>query len=128
MIYENDTVAKLPLYKEGTQSIQRLAAHVQDLAAHGLDVVPQTVKNGSITMPRMHLPMLSNYIKEIIAQNPEQVQEIVEKLWQNILRSSEEVEASKNMLLTAVGPHITEGVYRVDSAELLLPEWRICLF
>lgn len=29
---------------------------------------------------------------------------------------------------SAVGPHITEGVYRVDSAELLLPEWRICLF
>lgn len=78
MIYENDTVAKLPLYKEGTQSIQRLAAHVQDLAAHGLDVVPQTVKNGSITMPRVHLPMLSNYIKEIIAQKPEQVQEIIE--------------------------------------------------
>lgn len=109
VIYENDTVAKLPLYKEGTQSIQRLAAHVQDLAAHGLDVVPQTVKNGSITMPRMHLPMLSNYIKEIIAQNPEQVQEIVEKLWQNILRSSEEVEASKNMLLTQDTRHLPWG-------------------
>ena len=90
MIYEDDSVAKIPLYMEGTQNMQQLCAHVQDLAACGLDVVPQTIESGRITMPRMHLPMLSNYIKDIIAQDPEQVKEIVEQLWQNILRSSNE--------------------------------------
>ena len=66
VIYEDDSVAKIPLYMEGTQNMQQLCAHVQDLAARGLDVVPQTIESGRITMPRMHLPMLSNYIKEDI--------------------------------------------------------------
>lgn len=109
VIYEDDSVAKIPLYMEGTQNMQQLCAHVQDLAARGLDVVPQTIESGRITMPRMHLPMLSNYIKDIIAQDPEQVKEIVEQLWQNILRSSNETDASKNALLTEDTKHLPWG-------------------
>ena len=109
VIYEDDSVAKIPLYMEGTQNMQQLCAHVQDLAACGLDVVPQTIESGRITMPRMHLPMLSNYIKDIIAQDPEQVKEIVEQLWQNILRSSNETDASKNALLTEDTKHLPWG-------------------
>ena len=49
VIYEDDSVAKIPLYIEGTQNMQQLCAHVQDLAACGLDVVPQTNESSRIS-------------------------------------------------------------------------------
>lgn len=100
VIYEDDSVAKISLYEDGKENAIKLYENIQDIAAHGLKTVPQSVDGMKIIMPRIYAPMLSNYIKDCIVQNPEEVKELVEQLWQNILRSSEEVDASENILMT----------------------------
>lgn len=100
VIYEDDSVAKIPLYKEGEESVRKLCEGTEDIAAHRLKTVPLSVDGNRITMPFIQAPMLSNYIKDKIAQHPGEVKAIVEQLWQNILRSSEETDASENTLMT----------------------------
>ena len=100
VIYEGESVAKIPLYKEGKQSIKQLCQTAKDIAAHGLEVVPQSYDGEKMIMPRIYAPMLSNYIKDRMAQDPDEVKKIVERLWQNILASSEEIDESQNILLT----------------------------
>lgn len=100
VIYEDDSVAKIPLHEKGKENAIKLYENIQDIAAHGLKTVPQSVDGMKIIMPRIYAPMLSNYIKDCIVQNPEEVKELVERLWQNILRSSEEIDASENILMT----------------------------
>lgn len=100
VIYEDEKVAKIPLYQEGERNIMKLYERMEDIAAHGLNIVPQSVDGTEIIMPRIYAPMLSNVMKEKIVQNSEEMKEIVERLWQNILRSSEEVNASENVLVT----------------------------
>lgn len=100
VIYEDDSVAKISLYEDGKENAIKLYENIQDIAAHGLKTVPQSVDGMKIIMPRIYAPMLSNYIKDRIVQNPEEVKGLVERLWQNILRSSEEIDASENILMT----------------------------
>ena len=109
VIYEDEKVAKIPLYQEGERNIMKLYERMEDIAAHGLNIVPQSVDGTKIIMPRIYAPMLSNVMKEKIVQNSEEMKEIVERLWQNILRSSEEVNASENVLVTEDTKNLSWG-------------------
>lgn len=109
VIYDNDVVIKKPLYQEGVENARKLYTMQEEIRSHGLTVVSQKFESGDIVMPCIQAPMLSNYIKDIIAERPDEVKEIVEKLWQNILISSEEVSASDNKLLTEETKNLSWG-------------------
>ncbi len=99
VIYGEEKVLKKPLYDEGAENAILSCEHIADIKAHGLSVAEHTWDGEKILMPYIKHETLSNYIKSIIAANPDEVKDIVERLWQNILKSSEETNAEENRLL-----------------------------
>lgn len=102
-IHENGTVCKRPLYPQGNESAGRLYENIMDLQAHGIPVVPHSWKDGdgerrTLQLPYIKHPTLSNYIKKILPESPEEFEGLVERIYQYILQSSEEVPAEENTL------------------------------
>lgn len=102
-IHENGIVCKRPLYPQGNESAGKLYENIMDLQAHGIPVVPHRWKDGdkecrTLQLPYIKHPTLSNYIKKILPESPEEFEGLVEKIYQYILQSSEEVPAEENAL------------------------------
>lgn len=102
-IHAGGVVCKQPLYPQGNQNARKLYGNIADLQAHGIPVVPHVWKNGdgecrALQMPYIKHPTLSNYIKKILPDHPDEFEELVERIYQYILQSSEEVHEGENAL------------------------------
>lgn len=95
-IYEKDStgrqqVVKRPIYAEGKENALLLQKNMEELAAHGIPVVEQKQSaDGSITMPYITHPTLSNYLKELIRTDVTEFEHIIDRIYEYILKSSEE--------------------------------------
>jgi len=84
-------VYKMPLYREGIESAKKLYGHIQDLDAHGIPVVPHKLRaDGSLELPYVAYPTLSNYIKELMPRDIDAFLCIIDKLFRYIMQSSEQ--------------------------------------
>ena len=102
-IHEDGTVRKRALYPQGNGSAVRLYENIADLQAHGIPAVPHSWAGAAgeckaLRLPYIEYPTLSNYIKKILPGNPEEFEALVERIYQYILQSSEEVPAGHNAL------------------------------
>lgn len=99
VIQNNHTVKKTPLFPEGQENARRLFAQVEELRQHQIPVVKhRLLEDGSLELPFISWPTLSNYIKEIIWQDTEIFVRLVDQLYSYILMSSEQTDASENRL------------------------------
>lgn len=99
-IYADGVVIKRPLYEEGKKSARDLLSHMEDLEAHGIPVVRHTLQaDGSLELPYVSWPTLSNYIKTVIKEDTEEFLRILDRIYSYILQSSESAPASENTLL-----------------------------
>ena len=102
VIYEN-RVVKQPLYNEGICNAKLLVEHLQDLKAHKIPVIDQTLKaDGSIEMPVIYALTLSDYLKCEMNENIEHFDAILDRLYQYILSSSEYALQEENQLLKQI--------------------------
>ena len=102
-IHANGTVRKQPLYPQGIESAGKLYENIMDLQAHGIPVVPHSWKDGdgkcgTLQLPYIKHPTLSNYIKKLLPGKIEEFESLVERIYQYILQSSEEAPAGQNAL------------------------------
>lgn len=88
---------KKALYPEGRRSLQMLVENILDLEKHGIDIVPHSFDGEKIEMPRMELPTLSDYLKRAIKKDPKEFTDLFDLLYEQILKSSDQVEADKNL-------------------------------
>lgn len=90
-------VNKKSLYKEGRENQKKLYNNILDLEKHGIPVVQHTWfgENG-LEMPCIDYMTLSNYIKKIISKDINEFLNIIKKLYEYILASSNVVNPSKN--------------------------------
>lgn len=116
-------VNKMPLYDEGKQSAAGLIDSVRDLEAHSIPVVEHSLNaDGTITMPYIKSDTLSNYIKKVMPTNVDKFLSIVDRIWDYILRSSEEVGADDNRLidhLVEIGKGTREELLSKDFGPIL---------
>ena len=90
VILKGGRVRKVPLFGEGRASARQLYEHIEDLRRHGIPVAPHTLEpDGSLTMPYIPWPTLSNYIKEVIREDQEEFLALIDQIYRYILQSSE---------------------------------------
>lgn len=116
VIRANGGVQKTPLYEQGRCSLRKAYANILDLQAHGIPVVEHKLLPGdSLGLPFVSWPTLSDYIKEIMQGNTEEFLELIDRIYEYILLSSEEVPEEENALPAALGLCMPGG--RPETAE-----------
>lgn len=109
-IHEDESVTKTPITYSKNHSVKTLIENTEDLAAHGIPVLKHEVIGKSqeieteadvdaisqssiisLKMPYVKYDTLSNYIKQIISTDTDQVLTIIDKIYEFILQSSETV-------------------------------------
>lgn len=88
-IHENHRVTKTPIAPEGQETLQHLCETQQALQACGVRTVPCTYADGRLTMPFVEGKNLVSQLSELAhAGQPERFAQLLEGLWQQILKSS----------------------------------------
>ena len=100
-IRTDGTVRKTPLFPEGKENARNLYDNIEDLRQHGIPVVDhQLLPDGSLEMPYISWPTLSNYIKEVIKEDQEAFLSLIDRIYEYILKSSDQAPDSENALLS----------------------------
>lgn len=103
-IWKDGIVRKTPLFPEGKENAGKLYDSIEDLRKHQIPVVEHTLlPDGSLELPFISWPTLSNYIKEIIREDQEEFLSILDRIYDNILKASSQVSAGENALLERIG-------------------------
>lgn len=99
-IYGDYSVSKEAIHPEGLSNMKRIAENINDLQRHGLCVVPCQLEDNKLRMPFYNAPLLSSVLDDFIADGKEVFTELFDRLYENILQSSEIVDDRENVLLT----------------------------
>ena len=108
VIFKDGTVEKRPLYTEGIKGLKRLSENLRELKARGIPVISYRLENGRLVMPKVPAPTLSNYLRKLVTYDTDGFIQCLDKLYQYILQSSEQVPSEKNALLE-LAPHANWG-------------------
>ena len=99
-IRKDGMVRKAPLYQKGRVNGEKLYECSRDLLSRGIPVVEHKMReDGSLDMPYVPWPTLSNYIKSIMKDRTERVLQLIDRIYGYILQSSEQVATECNELL-----------------------------
>lgn len=85
------TVRKAALYPEGTASLAEMQKNTETLRERGVPVIRETMIQDDVIMPRYYLPTLQNRLPAIAEEGEEQLEEVFDRLYEMILRSSETI-------------------------------------
>lgn len=99
-IRRDGVVRKVPLYQKSRAGGENLYKNSLDLLSRSIPVVEHKMReDGSIDMPYIPWPTLSNYIKGVMKPRPEYVLELIDRIYSYVLQSSDQVPAECNELL-----------------------------
>ncbi|WP_188399484.1 LicD family protein [Sporomusa sp. GT1] len=121
VIYDNGTVKKKSLYREGEEATKALYRHIQELHQRGVPVVPHRWEQGALVMPFIQGLTLSNYLKEIVKTDTRQFLQILDQLYTWILASSEAVPAESNALCNEETKQLDWGIILKTAYFELIP-------
>ena len=98
VIQNNDTVIKRALYPEGKAVLQNVYENLCDIRNRGVSIVPVRMQDSCLEMPFIREKNLADLLAEMIHRDREEFEDIIEKLYQEILRSAEHVSISRSAL------------------------------
>ena len=98
VIQNDDTVVKRALYPEGTAVLQSVYENLCSICGRGISIVPVRIQGGCLEMPFIREKNLADLLAEMIHRDREEFEATIEKLYQEILRSSEHVSISQSAL------------------------------
>lgn len=120
-VIRKDSVSKQPLYMEGRQALERLCRNMMDLQAHGVRVIDHTFTEGVLSMPFIKGKNLMCYLQDEVHQDSSVFFEVVDKLYDTILHSSEEANACDNALLNENNCHLDFGEILTEAYIDMIP-------
>ncbi|GBG07205.1 hypothetical protein PAT3040_01753, partial [Paenibacillus agaridevorans] len=94
-IHSDNKVYKRPLHRDGQISLQHIYSNLMDIQAQGLAIVPHHLEHGSLQMPYVQAPTLSEFMGQILKQNTNLFIELFDELFNCILSSSIPVESGE---------------------------------
>ncbi len=95
-LHESGQARKTALHNAGIRSLENMYANLMDIKKHNVAIVPQEFKERFIEMPFVQAPTLSDYLKMIIRDDTKTFEEMFEKLYEEILKSSDHISSAKN--------------------------------
>jgi len=99
IIAQDGLVRKAPLYDEGKAHAKLVYEYINDLKARGVPVVSHQWDGKELSMPFVRADTLSNYLKKLVSEDKNEFLNIIERLYQVILTSSEIAANNDNALL-----------------------------
>lgn len=102
-IHADHHVSKTPLAPQGEANLRGAWEHIRDIAAHGIGVVPHRWAGDHIEMPYVEAPALMQHLEQTLRQDPQAFVQLMDRLYDCILRSSEPVAAEENRLPLPAG-------------------------
>lgn len=89
VIRKSGIVEKRAVYPEGTEKLEALLEHGQDLKAHGLQVVEAKLVDGVYQMPYVDAPVGQVYLQQLLFHDKEKFLEAMDHFRDLIMQSSE---------------------------------------
>lgn len=116
-IHEGNFMYKEALYPKGSEILNRMAANIADMKAHGIRVVPhdRQVYN-RVQMPYLEYPTLMSVLRKAVQDDVNLFVSLLDQVWKDICQSSDEVSQDRNPLCRQWGENedwgpIMESVY-----------------
>ncbi len=91
ILRKDETVHKLPVFKEGFEKIEGLLDSNAYLTQHGIRMVETNVTGNGVDMPYIHEITALEYLRTLVLKDTEAFIHELDKLWELILQSSEHV-------------------------------------
>lgn len=110
VIYNDESVHKKAIYKEGEARIELVYNNMMDLKQRGIHIVPHDRDKQSLIMPFVCDIMLSNYLREIAHEKPAEFEACIDQLYQVIIKSSEHALPSENRFPIKKGASVDFGI------------------
>lgn len=108
-IHDNDTVKKKALYSAGIKSVRSVYENIQELEQRGIHVVPHRWEDRGVAMPFVKSATFSDYLRSIVKEKPNLFEELLDRLYSQILMSSDRAPDEENALLEGADKHIDFG-------------------
>ncbi|MBQ6475230.1 MAG: LicD family protein [Clostridia bacterium] len=109
------TVEKKALRREGIRTLRASYEYLEEIRSRGLETVPQRWEEDRIVMPRVEEPGLLETIRVYAERHEkEEVLTLFDRMWENILGSSEEADPAEqteewNVTAEEAGPYLQKG-------------------
>lgn len=91
IIRKDNRVEKRPVYVEGKSKLNALMSNTAYLKEHGIHVVEMTIENDACVMSYIHAQSTLEYLRGLLLQDKDAFLKEMDRLWQLILHSSEQV-------------------------------------
>lgn len=95
-VHADGFVRKTALYPQGVAGLHRAYEAISLLASRGVPVVSHTLEENDLLMPRMELPVLTAYLQQCLQTHPQQVLDLMDLLYHDILASSDLAAPEEN--------------------------------
>lgn len=98
-ICSDGTVRKSACFSEGTENIAGAYRNLEELKNQGIQVADHWMEKKALVMPFIKGSLLSIWLREHLAEGPEIVEDMFQKLFELILQSSEHATDGQNALM-----------------------------
>lgn len=95
IIMADQSVQKKILHPDGRKSLELLHQNQQELLEHGVCCVDEQLKMDALEMPYVEGRSLIEHLKYLFLHQPEQVEAVMDLLYTEVLKSSEQVSFSE---------------------------------
>lgn len=98
-IHEGDVMYKEAIYPKGKEILDNMVVHIEDMEAHGIQVVPHRKQTDCrVQMPYLNYPTLMAVLRKAVQENVSLFISLLDQMWKDICRSSDEVAGERNPL------------------------------
>jgi len=98
VICSDNIVRKIPLHSDNLKGLKRLVQNISELAERGVPVLQAKLSDGCAVMDRINAPTLADHFRDLVNGGKENFIGCIDKIYEYILMSSEQVSADDNAL------------------------------
>ncbi len=120
-IHQTKLVTKYPLYRQGKESVQKLLQNVKELSQREIPMVPHKEVERGVEMPFVEMETLADYIRGAVKRDSNELFRILDKIYEFVLRASEEAEPDTNQMLLRICKVYSEDTEKLE--HIKRAEW-----
>lgn len=120
-IHRNNIVVKSALHEDGKKYLKKLYTNIKDLSENGIGVVKHTLLNDKIEMPFIQKKTLMAFLSDIINIDSTMFANVLDKLYNCILKSSKHVSYASNQLLQFYDNELDYGIILENAYIDMIP-------
>lgn len=99
LIRNDHTVEKMALYSAGKRHLQNIYDNITALEKRGIHCVKHIIRDGKVIMPFVQENTVCDDLRKILKKSTSEFSELLDRMYQCILQSSEEVEVLENQFV-----------------------------